>query len=462
MNAQLPVTRRAVLRHAALLGSTLLLSACASGAAAAVKASTTGTSSVGTAATRSTRTPAASTPAATVSFELWDNNHFDVEQSMLQQFEKSYPTIKISVRHTVSNYLTKLETEIAGGVAPDVFWLSTSFFPEMAIKHTVASLSGYIARDKVNMADYGKQYVAYFTYQSKLFGFPKDWDTVALLYNKDLFDAAGVAYPTAKWTWDPSGGGELLQAAQKLTKGSGTNAQYGFLGSPTAGQTFWWNFVWMNGGDILDGPWGKHVVLDTPQAIDALQFCANLAVKYRVSPSYGTLTGQPADRIFWLGRAAMITNGDWVLHNYSKQIGSRFHWDIALLPSGPKGRISETNSLAYGLSASSKQPDAAWTFIKWLGREGEIMLAKGGATFPAYLPAVDDFVKAFPSFNMQAYAAVRANAHPVPETPYATELGTTLGNELEPVWNGRATVEAAVQKIVSKMDAILAATPSRA
>ena len=301
----------------------------------------------------------------------------------------------------------------------------------------------------------------YYTYQSKLLGFPKDWDTVALFYNKDLFDKAGVPYPTATWKWDPASGGDLLDTAHKLTSGNGASAQYGLISSPTAGQTFWWNFVWMNGGDVLDGPWGKSIVLDSTAATDALQWCADLVLKYRVSPAYTLLTSESADRLFWVGRAAMITNGDWVIHNYQRQIGSRFKWDVVPLPVGPKGRISETNSLAYGLWSGSKEREAAWTFIKWLGKEGEIMLAQGGAVFPAYLPAVSDFVKSLAGLNMQAFAEEQATAHPVPETPYSSQLTVALNNAMEQFWNGKMTVQAAVQEIKSKMDTVLAKTPQR-
>jgi len=447
---------------AAALASLDVLAACGSGTAQTV-ASTTSAAVAGTAKASSVQPAAASQPAgqqSEVSFELWDNNHFDVEQQMIDGFQKATPNVKISVRHTVSDYLTKVQTELAGGAAPDVFWLSTSFFPAMATNGTLVDLSPLVSRDKVSMSDYGPTYVQYYTYQNKLVGFPKDWDTVALFYNKDLFDAASVPYPTDTWKWSAGGGDDMLSTAQKLTKGSGPTRQYGVIAS-TAGQTFWWNFVWMNGGDILDGPWGKKVTLGTPEAMAAIQWCADLSNKYHVSPTVKDLTGQSADQTFWTGHAAMITNGDWVIHNYQKQIGSRFKWDVAPLPTGPKGRISETNSLAYGLWSGSKNKDAAWTFIRWLGKEGEIFLAKGGAVFPAYLPAVNDFVKSIPTLNMKAFADEQANAHPVPETPYSNELNNAIDSEMQAVWGGSETVEAATQRIAQKLDAVLANTPAR-
>lgn len=451
------------------------LAACGSGASTTTAgAATTGSvapsvagaspaATVSRSASASAAAPTAAQPAgkkSVVSFELWDNNHFDVEQQMLDAFQQATPNITISVRHTVSNYLTKIQTELAGNAAPDVFWLSTSFFPAMATNGTLVNLSPLVARDKVAMNAYGPAYVQYYTYQSKLLGFPKDWDTVALLYNKDLFDAAGIPYPTDAWKWSPTGADDILTTAQQLTKGSGPNRQYGIVSS-TAGQTFWWNFVWMNGGDILDAPWGKKVTLGTPEAMAAIQWGADLANKYQVSPTIKDLSGMSADQTFWTGHAAMITNGDWVIHNYQKQIGTRFKWDIAPLPTGPKGRISETNSLAYGLWSGSKNQDDAWTFIRWLGKEGEVLLAKGGAVFPAYLPAVDDFVKSIPSLNMQAFADERATAHPVPETPYSNELNNALNSEMQAVWGGTETVQVAAQHLSDKLDPVLANTPAR-
>ncbi len=155
----------------------------------------------------------------------------------------------------------------------------------------------------------------------------------------------------------------------------------------------------------------------------------------------------------------MITNGDWVLHNYQAKIGSRFKWDVAPLPTGPKGRISETNSLAYGIWSGGKHQDDAWFFTKWLGKEGEIILAKGGAVFPAYLPAVDDFVKALSAFNISAFATERDHAHPVPETPFVSQMNDERNKELPPVWEGKTSVGDAIHTIVSVLDPVLADTP---
>ncbi|HLH74288.1 MAG TPA: extracellular solute-binding protein [Chloroflexota bacterium] len=403
-------------------------------------------------------TAAPSGQTITLSFELWDNNHFDVEQAMINEFEKAVPQIKIDVQHTVNNYLTKLETQLAGNAAPDVFWLSTAWYPTLATKDVLVDQSPMLSRDKISFQDYGPIYVNYFRFKGKQLGFPKDWDTVALLYNKDLFDKAGVPYPTDQWKWDPESGGDLLEAAKKLTTGSGPNRQYGFIG-PVAGQRFWWNFVWMNGGDVLDKSWGKQIVLNSPEALAALQFCGDLAAKYQVSPAVEDYATQNADAMFWAGRAAMTTNGDWVLANYRKNIGTRFKWDVAPLPIGPKGRISETNSLGYGIWTGSKQQDAAWTYVKWLGKEGEIALAKGGAVFPAYVPAVDDFVSAMKDFNMKPFVDAQKNAHPIPESPYFNQLDDDLTKELTEVWRGKTTAKEAVDKVIATMTPVLAQGP---
>jgi multiple sugar transport system substrate-binding protein len=104
--------------------------------------------------------------------------------------------------------------------------------------------------------------------------------------------------------------------------------------------------------------------------------------------------------------------------------------------------------------------DGAWTFTRWLGKEGEVLLAQGGAVFPAYLPAVDDFVKSKPDLNLKIYADERANAHPIPVSPYIDQVNKAINPEMQALWKGTETVQVAVQRISQQLNQVLAKTPS--
>lgn len=280
---------------------------------------------------------------ATINFALWQNNRFDVGQSVLAKFARSQPTIKFDVQHTVADDQTRLETQFARNVAPDVFWLSAAFLAVMAVDDILVEQKLLLAGHSLSLDDSGPMFVLSYTDKGELLGFPEDWDTVAVFSTQDLFERAGLAYPTENRTRDPRSGGDLLTTAQQLTRGQGMSRQFGVIASPTAGQACGGNFARMNGGDVLDRLWVRRVVPDSPEAVTAIGWCGDLARTEPVSPSISRLSTASANRIFWSGRAAMITQGDWVPYTYQKQIGSRFRWGRVPRLRGPKGRINETN-----------------------------------------------------------------------------------------------------------------------
>src|SRR5262249_55565496 len=133
---------------------------------------------------------------------------------IVSAFEAANPTIKVSVETApYADYFTKLQTAIAGGTAPDTFELDYQDFVTYAQGGSLADLTAPAASDKgwqpwlLSSAA-----MQAFTYSGKQYALPESFSTVVLLYNKALFDAAGVGYPKASWTW-----ADETAAAQKLT-----------------------------------------------------------------------------------------------------------------------------------------------------------------------------------------------------------------------------------------------------
>ena len=101
------------------------------------------------------------------------------------------------------------------------------------------------------------------------YGIPRDFDTIALYYNKDLFDKAGVEYPTADWTWD-----DLRAAAEKLTVKEGDNTTQWGTPRRMNGQQNWYNLIWQNEGEILNED-QTEALLDEAATCEALQFAGD-------------------------------------------------------------------------------------------------------------------------------------------------------------------------------------------
>ncbi len=152
-----------------------------------------------------------------LTYALWDQNEQVGYQQSVNQFMKLHPNIHVTIEQTPwGSYWQKLSTEFAAGNAPDVFWDHLAYFPTFVQQGQLMDLTPLIQQDKIDMSQYYPTLVSEWTYNNKVYGLPKDWDTIAVIYNKQLFKQAGLPDPTSM-TWNPTDGGTFLQMAQKLT-----------------------------------------------------------------------------------------------------------------------------------------------------------------------------------------------------------------------------------------------------
>lgn len=167
----------------------------------------------------------------TLTFRIWDTAQKDGMEKIAQAYMEKNPNIKIEVQVTSwDEYWTKLEAGVTSGTAPDIFWMHPNEILEYADAGILADCSSIVdeshySDNSINLASGS---------DGTLYGVPKDKDTVGLVYNKELFDAAGVSYPNADWTWD-----DLTAASEKIYD---TTGKYGFMAYADE-QLGYWNFV---------------------------------------------------------------------------------------------------------------------------------------------------------------------------------------------------------------------------
>ena len=145
------------------------------------------------------------------------------EQKLLQQtldeFEKKHPNIKVKLEVISEQYMDVIKTRLIGGEGPDVFYLDAFEAPALIETGVLEPLDKYVT-DDFDINDFEKPLLdAFKGKDGHIYGFPKDYSTLALFYNKKMFKEAGVDVPK---TWD-----ELREVAKKLTKGTKV---YGFYG----------------------------------------------------------------------------------------------------------------------------------------------------------------------------------------------------------------------------------------
>jgi multiple sugar transport system substrate-binding protein len=400
--------------------------------------------------------PSASTgysgPPATIEYAIWgDPQEITSQTAVAQTFMDANPSITVNV--SVSDwdaYWDKLQTGIAGGAAPDVFAMDGPLFPDYQSRDVLLDLKPYIDRDGYDLTQLADQGVADFTTEGGQFGLPRDLNTIALYYNKAMFDAAGIPYPDDSWDWT-----KLVDAAKKLTKdadGDGTVDQWGFYTETTDMENYWLSTVWQNGGDVL-APDGKSTVLGTDEAAGGIQFVQDLIWKDKVmaDPAVFAETGDAFEQ----GVAAMASNGSWLVPTFQ---AAGIDFGIAPLPAGPKGRFTSVNPTGAVVYKGSKSPDAAWEFVKYLASPtAQEQLMQLHASLPVSKEVLaGPYATAFE--GSQVFADSLEYAKLKPSFKGYNEFTTILQGELdENVFNAaNKTAKQALTDVTPQLDAILA------
>jgi multiple sugar transport system substrate-binding protein len=454
------VMTRSTNRSLAIVATVLALVTAACGSATtspSAPAASDAPASVAPASVAPGGSPAASAgysgPAASIEYAIWgDPAEIDSQTKLVESFEAVYPTIDVKV--TVADwdsYWDKLLTGLSGGAAPDVFAMDGPLFPDYQARDVLLDLQPFVTRDAYDLGQLADQGVGVFkSPDGGQYGLPRDLNVIALYYNKAMFDAAGIAYPDDTWDW-----AKLVEVGKQLTKdadGDGKTDQWGLYTETSDMENYWLSLVWQNGGEFF-GPDGKSTALTTPAATGGIQFLQDLIYKDKIlaEPAIFAETGDAFEQ----GLAAMEINGSWLVPT-DQAAGLDF--GIAPIPSGPAGRFTSVNPTGVVVYKSTKAPDAAWEFVKYLvspAAQEQLMQLK------VALP-VSKAVLAGPyatSFEgAQVFADSLAYAKPKPSfAGYEEYVGILQGELDENVFvTPNKTAQAALDSVASQLDALLA------
>ena len=237
-----------------------------------------------------------------------------------------------------------------------------------------------------------------FTRDGTLWAVPQLTDGgIAVYYNADLLAAAGVEPADLDaLRWSPGADDTLRPLLTRLTLDRHGNQ----AGAPgfDAGQVRQWgynaandlqgiylNYIGSAGGSFSDG---DRFAFDNPRARKAFAYLVDLINTDHVSPSAADTNGNGdfSRNQFLQGRMALFQSGTYNLAAIADQ--ARFRWGVALLPSGPDGRVSVTNGIAAAANSATRHPDAVRTVLQWMGSaDGNAFLGTKGAAVPAVLDA---------------------------------------------------------------------------
>lgn len=385
----------------------------------------------------------ASGDKVTLSYAIWDKNQQAAMEDIAKAFTKENPNVTVDIQLTpLKEYFTKLQTAVSGGSGPDVFWMNGPNFQLYASNGIIAPLEG----TDLKASDYSQGLADLYTFDGKLFGAPKDFDTVALWYNKKMFDDAGIAYPDSSWTWE-----DLKTNAAKLTdKSKGT---FGIAASQY-GQENYYNTIAQAGGEVINSK-GTKSGFGSPEALEGITLWTDI-IAAGSSPTAQQMTDTAPSDMFTSGKVAMFYNGSWAAGEYAGIDTIKDIVDVAPLPAGPKGNQSVIHGLANVANAKSKNLDAAKKFAAFASGEAAAKIqAESGTVIPAFNGTQDAWVESFKSFNAQTYidALDTAVAYPVSKN---TAAWNAIENDiLTQVWAGSVTPEAGLKDLAKKMQEAL-------
>src|SRR5512141_50655 len=397
--------------------------------------------------------PASSNEPVTISMMMWgDPAELEVWNQIVADFHQAKPNITVKVEVSDwDSYWTKLKTLLAGGTPPDVFAMDAPLYLDYQSRGVLLNLQPYLDKNPDLLKGVYPQTLEAYKTPDGMYGLPRDFQTIVLFYNKDMFDAAGVEYPTADWTYD-----DLLTAAKKLTidkDKDGKIDQYGIWTDTWDMELFWSEAIWANGGEIIS-PDHTKTLIGEGGARDAWAYVDSL-YKAGVMPT-PTASGEFGGDLFQSGMAAMTTIGHWAVPGY---VQAGINFDVVPMPKGPAGQATSVNSAGFVISKDSKNADAAFEFIKFaLGEAGQTKLAQLGFAIPVRKSVAesDAYLKQPGDLNQKVFLDSVAFAHMKPVFKGYEEWAGVVGDGLTPVFDGEAELNPTLDEIVSAADEVLA------
>ena len=370
-------------------------------------------------------------------------DHLETLDAMIALFEEANPGINVEVETAAfADYFTELQTRIAGGDAPDAFELNYENFVTYASRGTLLDLS--TAVDEETAGRYYPEALGAFQHDGVQYGLPASFSNVVLFYNKDLFDAAGVDYPTADWTWE-----DERAAAEQLT-----NADEGVWGqyAPISFHEFYKTAA-QNGCGFFgeDG----SVTINEPACVEALEYMVSAQTE-GLQPSDADLAGVPNEDVFRQGQIAMLTTGIWMFSAFQDL---PFNWDIAVEP-GSAEDASHFFSNAAVVSADTEQAEAAAKWVAFFTSDPAAAQLRVEASWE--LPALQDealfegYLAQTPPENREAvFESLDAIVTP-PVVEDQQQMQDAVTAVLEQVKLGELTPQEALDQAKAEIETLIA------
>ncbi len=444
----------------ACVGEESASSSSSSGSTAASGGAPSGGTSAGGPGSAGAVAPvAAADPTAPVTLTWWTGQEADAEkvlEGLATKFTALHPTVTVKVSpgaSTTDELLQKLSAGFAADSYPDISYAFGSWASQLGESGKTLDITGNVADPAVGWAEFPE--AARLTAQpdGRTIGFPAIVDNLGLFYNKTVFDAAGLAYPTKDWTWD-----DFRAAAKKLTNPA-KNVYGTAMAVNGSEDTTWhmWPQLWQNGGAILS-PDDKLAAFNSDAGVKAVTFWRDLAQTDK--SVYLDQTGEKYGPLFVSNNIGMLITGPWQI--YDLQTG-KTDYGVTVLPgtngnhetvSGPDlwvlldHKDANRGYWSYELARwlTTPEQDAQWNMSL-----GNLPLRSASRTTPAFAAAE----KEFPGYAVLADNLDNAT-HKRPTVTGYVGLSVAYGKAVAEVLQGKGEPKAALDAAAKAANLALA------
>lgn len=387
------------------------------------------------------------TPAAdegvTITYTNFISNDGNEEnlQKIVDAFEADNPDITVEVTTLpYGDYGTALQTDLAAGTVSDVFDIEYSNYASYQANGVLAPL------EVANPDAYRPSLLEAYSTDGTSYALPSSFSDVVLYYNADLFDAAGLDYPTSDWTW----------ADEKAAAEALTDQAAGVWGDHQPISFYeYYKTLAQNGGQFLNDD-KTAVAFNTPEGLEAAEWLVNKSGTVMPTIEQGQGTADFDTNLFKEGKLAMMHTGIWI---FGAVADVPFTWDIAVEP-GNTQQASAVFSNAIGVSATSENIDAATKWAEFLTSSDTMVQTRLDSGWE--LPPISDEAqlatyldKGAPANRQAVFDSLDSIALPPVVAEGQTEMQDIMGEELVEAQAGRKTVQEALDSAEERINAVI-------
>lgn len=450
--------------------------------------------------------PGQATPKSIVRFFIRNHPRNQANRPVqIEAFTEQFPNIAVEIEWHAAKFSIPEETltsRVAAGTVPDVFELEEEIVPRAARDGWSHDLLPRLKQDQEDADDFYPAVLAAGRYAGTQVALPEAWSPYIMYVNRGLFEQAQLPLPDHTWTYD-----RWLEAAARLTQADADPPIWGALfhtwGMPLL------HTLWAWGGSLVSAD-GQRCALDSPLAVSALQWIADLWLTHRValSPAEANLMGQrlmgQRGHWFWLFTTGqfglwphfhLTPNIAWLVErdssarkspglDWSVRENPALDWAVTTVPRGPAGRETSAWPESYSIAASSANPDAAWEWLKFLTSAAGFVAAGSPTGWVASIPAARrvDLLEVrgvmmparksladHPLLQQDAWLTERGvlpafietakTLRPPQHIPNYDEVLPAFWRGCQPIWAGTQTASQAIDDLVPTINALLAKTP---